>query len=151
VSSAAVVALPGLSSFVNGECGNEQSDCWVEPPQSEEGVGEQAEKRGGGEVGAEQVLAAFALGGVGVNAGADASLRDAERWHDDQAGDGQADTEPTGAGLVLVDQRVDCVAGDIGGEEEKGDGDGLLRALFGFSERVRLPVNRQMMITLAPR
>jgi hypothetical protein len=56
--SAALSAVPGPVAFADRQGGDEQADGGVEPPQAEQGIGEQP---GGGQVGAQQVLDALAL------------------------------------------------------------------------------------------
>jgi hypothetical protein len=50
---------------------------------------------------------------------------------------------------VLVDQGGDSVIGDVGCKQKKRDSDGFFGALSVVGDKVRVPVNRQMTITLA--
>jgi hypothetical protein len=59
-SAGAVFAAPGLDAFAYGERGDEKADGGIEPPGAESGVGEQANQNCGSQVGAQQVLGAFA-------------------------------------------------------------------------------------------
>jgi hypothetical protein len=74
-------------AFVDGEGGDGERDGGIGPPEAEGGVEREADEYSGGELGAEQVLGAFAGGGAGSQALADAVLRVAELGHDDDAGD----------------------------------------------------------------
>ena len=65
-------------AFVDGEGGDGEAGGGVGPPEAEGGVEREADEYSGGEVGAEQVLGAFAGGGAGSQALADAVLRVAE-------------------------------------------------------------------------
>ena len=93
-----------------------ERDGGIGPPEAEGGVEREACEHAGGEVGAEQVLGAFAGGGAGAEAMAEAVLGVAEEGHDDDAGDREADPEPAGVGVLAGDQGADRVLRDVGGE-----------------------------------
>jgi hypothetical protein len=59
VGSAAVLAAPGFDALADREPGDAQADDRVQPPPPEQGVGDEADQHGGGEIGAQQVLGAF--------------------------------------------------------------------------------------------
>src|SRR2546422_7629647 len=59
---AAALAAPAFLPFPDGERSDGKGGERVEPPQSEQGVTEQADENGGGEVGAEDVLSSLTGG-----------------------------------------------------------------------------------------
>ena len=99
---AAAVALPGLAAFFDGEGGDGERDGGIGPPEAEGCVEREAGEHSCGEVGAEQVLGAFAGGGARSQALADAVLGLAELGHDDDAGDREADPGPADVGCSPV-------------------------------------------------
>jgi cobalt-zinc-cadmium efflux system protein len=67
--------VPGPVAFADRQAGDEQADGGVDPPQAEQGAGEQPGQDGGGQVGAQQVAAGVIILATGwTRADAIASL-----------------------------------------------------------------------------
>ena len=130
-AGAAPFALPGLVAFFDGEGGDGEHDGGIGPPEAEGRVDREADEHSGGEVGAEQVLGAFACGRAGSQTLADAVLRVAELGHDDDARDREADPDPARVGVLAGDQGAGRVLRDVGGEEEEADRDESFGVSFG--------------------
>ena len=75
-ADAAALAAPRLDAFLDGDGGDQQPDDRVEPPGAGDRVAGQADQQRAGEVGAEHVLAALALGGGRADLLGDALLGD---------------------------------------------------------------------------
>lgn len=115
----------------HGQGGDEQPDGGVEPPPTQQRVGQQPDQDRAGQVGAQQVLDALPGGGPGAEAGTEALLRHAQQRHDDHAGGGESDAQPAGCGPVPGQQGGDRVVGDVRGEQEEADRDRPLRPVLG--------------------
>jgi len=100
--------------------------------------------------GEDEVLDAFSGGGAGAEDRAEAFLGHREEGHDHQAGGGDVDAEAADAGLVAVEQVADRFERDVGGEEEEKETATAFWARdSAVSDRVRVPVNRQITMTEA--
>jgi hypothetical protein len=115
---------------MDGHDGDAERYGRVEPPPSQGCVRQQPGQDRCGEAGANQVLGAFAAHRGRAEPGADALLGDAQQRHDDQASGGHGDARPGGGGALCGDESAEGVGGNVGREQEVGDGDRLLRAAF---------------------
>jgi hypothetical protein len=77
--AAAALAAPGLEAFPGRHTGDQQCGDRVEPPPAEEGVPGEADEDGAGEVRAEEVLGALAVGGCRAERRSKALLGDPEK------------------------------------------------------------------------
>ena len=103
----------------------------VGPPPAQGGVESQSDEECGGEVGAEQVLAAFAVPGAGAELPGDVGFGAGEQRHRDQRDDREADPDRAAAGVIAAGEGDGRVDGDVCGEQPEGDRDELLGASLG--------------------
>ena len=73
VGGAAALAAPALASFAGGDGGDDERGGRVGPPPAQDGVECESDEECGGEVGAEHVLSALAVPGVGAELAGDAA------------------------------------------------------------------------------
>ena len=71
------------------------------------------------EVGAEDVLGAFACGGGGVELVAESFLCSSEEGHEHDADDREPDPDPACLRVLAADEAVQCFDDDVGGEQEE--------------------------------
>ena len=130
-ADAAAVAAPGVDAFLDRDGGDQQADHGVQPPGAGDRVAEQADQQRAGEIGAEDVLAALALGRGRADLVGDPLLGDPQQRHRDQAEHGQQHAEDADVGALVAEQGAHRLEGDVGREQEELDRDELLGALLG--------------------
>lgn len=78
---AATFPAPGLEPLADGDDGDQEGGDRIKPPGPEQSIAEQAEEDGAGEVGAEHVLGALAVGRLRAELAGDPLLGAAEQRH----------------------------------------------------------------------
>ena len=131
VDGAAALAAPALASLAGGNGGDDESGERVGPPPAEGGVESQSDEESSGEVGAEEVLAAFAVPGAGPELAGDVGFGAGEQRHRDQRDDREADPDRAAAGVIAAGEGDGRVDGDVCGKQPEGDRDELLGASLG--------------------
>ena len=111
--------------------------------QPEGGVESQSDEESSGEVGAEEVLAAFAVPGAGPELAGRRSPWRGEQRHRDQRDDRDADPDRAAAGVIAAGEGDGRVDGDVCGEQPEGDRDELLGASLGVLGSARAWLKRQ--------
>src|SRR5438128_935754 len=126
----AALAAPALAALPHRQTGDKQRGKRVEPPKAKQCVSEEADQDSAGEVGAEDVLCPLAGGRSRSESGSKPELCATEQRHQDQAADGELDTEVTRLGLGVHEQLVKRVADHVGDEQPDADRDRLLCSAF---------------------
>src|SRR5436309_2462642 len=111
VDGAAALPAPALASLAGGDGGDDQRGGRVGPPPAERGVECESDEQGGGEVGAQHVLSALAVPGVGAELTGDVRLGAGEERHRDQSHDREANPDGACGGVIAAgegDGRLDA-------------------------------------------